>query len=254
MSTNAPSAPDIEGGEPGQTSTPHPVTKPALPTEPKEPAKPPKPTKINLCGLECVFDTQNQSCFQYIYQCAPWRAIFKLILHMLLWIAVASVSIYMIATAQPVINDCRPMMMFARHDCLNRNNNSLIEYAFGFCLLFFSVVKFIMIFSDDDPPNKCTCVNGMPNDEFCKRFWLWFGFVGTLAILFTLIYCAQFMEDCERPKVDRGNSPEQDACESYQRNELAGQLAGMILSGIAFPIVCVLWFIWICQVYKCCEP
>jgi hypothetical protein len=247
VNTSAPSAPpDIEG-EPGalyygETSKPEKKT----PPKPKTPPKVKSPTHYltKCCGIKLEYKSDEETCFHHCYKNVPWKEIFQFVLTIVIWLGAATGAIYLIATRQQVINECTGMSNFERHNCLNQRNNSLLEYAFGFCLMFFAVLKFTLIFVRHTPETPFACVNGFPNKSLAERFCFWMFIVLTLVFLFVLIYCAQFLEDCPNAGRD-DDSTRRDICQSYKENDLAGQLTGAVLSGLAFSASCFLWIWWL---------
>ncbi len=257
MNTSAPSAPDIEGAEPGatsgglyygETSKTETKTPPKIvnPKTPKPPLKPKAPTHYftTCCGIKLEYKSNEKTCCHHCYKNVPWKKIFQFALSIVIWAGTTTGAIYLIATRQQVINECTGFSNFERHDCLNQRNNNILEYAFGFCLMLFAVLKFIFIFLNRHPETPFECVNCFPNKSLRERFLFWLLIILTLVFLFVFIYCIQFMEDC--PTAGREeDSTRQDICESYKKNDLAGQLTGSILSGFAFSLSSFLWVWWL---------
>lgn len=137
------------------------------------------------------------------------RSIFPLIM---LW-----ASIYIILLEQSVMTECNTFTMSERHDCFHQHNSDVCLYAFGFSGLFFSCMLFARSLLAVDETTKA---------QFVK----WTYFCVMLCLVFVIVYCSQFYENCAH---------QNEACNEYEKGHLQAYLAGIILSSISLAVMSV---------------
>ncbi len=151
-----------------------------------------------------------------------------------IYVTLMSLAIYLIATRQQVINECREFVGDVRFDCMSEIKSTIAQYAWSFCLLFASVFGILRIllwlFHQTcrqwmDKPEEYKCVDGECNAALCQRILRIISFVLFFFFMFLTIYCSHFQARCDR---------DDHECTSVSND--GGYIAGLIFGVVGFSI------------------
>jgi amino acid permease len=79
------------------------------------------------------------------------------------------------------------------------------------------------------------CIDGRSNEALCARISILSVVIIEFILLFSIIYCAQFYEDCRN---------DDDACREYGKRHFGDKVAGIIISGVSVPFVPFVVALW----------
>lgn len=152
----------------------------------------------------------------------------------LLLILIFALCIFGIVKSNEPLQECRELTRGERYACMSESKSEIGKFAFSISILIatiFCLIHLTWYLSSsacrkpkqyDVPPQ---CVNGIPNKTVLKILLPKLSLIVMTVMLFTVIYCSQFVEHCYDLNTDNG-----DDCEG--KNHKGGYLVGTISSAI----------------------